>query len=101
MSILVLESNPAQVETIRHIVCNVLGAELTLVDSIDRAIEALQATTPDLVRLPALVSPEEEAKRMTFLRHDPRGAHVETLLTPVLGKKKKIIVIDARLASPR
>jgi hypothetical protein len=87
MSILVLESNPAQVETIRDIVCNVLGTELTLVDSIERALEALQTTTPDLVLLPALVSAEEEAKLMSFLRQDPKGAHIETLFTPLMARK--------------
>lgn len=89
MSILVLESNPAQIQTIRHIVCNVLGTELTVVDSIDHALDALQATTPDLILLPALVSPEEEAKLMTFLRTHPKAAHVEALFTPVMGKKEK------------
>jgi hypothetical protein len=89
MSILVLETNPAQVETIRDIVCNVLGTDLTLVDSIDDALEALQTTTPDLVLLPALLSPEEEAKLVTFLRQDPKGAHVDTLFTPVMGRKDK------------
>lgn len=87
--ILVLESDPAQIETIRDIVCNVLGTELTLVDSIDDALETLQVTTPDLVLLPALVSPTEEAKLVTFLRKHPHGAHIETLFTPLIGKKEK------------
>jgi hypothetical protein len=89
MSILVLESDPAQVETIRHIVCNVLGTELTIVDSFDDAFKALEVSTPDLVLLPALVSPAEEAKMMTFLRGHPRGAHIETLFTPVINRDKK------------
>jgi CheY-like chemotaxis protein len=88
MSILVLESDPAQIETIRHIVCNVLGTELMLVGSIDEAVEALHATTPDIVLLPALVSPAEEAKLVTFLREHPHGAYIETLFTPVIAKKE-------------
>jgi hypothetical protein len=88
MSILVVESNAAQVETIRDIVCNVLGTELTLVDSIDDALDALQTTTPELVLLPALVSPAEEAKLVTFLRAHPKGGHIDTLFTPVIGKQQ-------------
>jgi hypothetical protein len=87
--ILVLESDPAQIETIRDIVCNVLGTELTLVDSIDAALETLQVTTPDLVLLPALGSPTEEAKLVTFLRKHPNGAHIETLFTPLIRKNEK------------
>ncbi|MGH9204852.1 MAG: hypothetical protein ACRD2A_26805, partial [Vicinamibacterales bacterium] len=89
MSILVLESDPEQAATIRHLVCDVVGARLTLVESVDRALHALRTSTPDLILLPPLVSPAEEAQLLTFLRTHPQGAHVEALITPVLGSREE------------
>jgi hypothetical protein len=81
---LVLESDPTQAERIQHIVRDVVGAKLTLVQSIDQVVAALHRKTPDLVLTPALISPEEEAQLRDSLRSLPHGTQVETLITPFL-----------------
>lgn len=84
MIILALESDPALAVAVRHVVCDLVRAKLTLVQSIDLAVQALHKETPDLILLPALVSPAEEAQLLTVLRTLPNCAHVEVLMTPVL-----------------
>ena len=82
MTVLALEPDPAQAATIRHVVCQLVRAELELVESIDGALGALHAGTPDLILLPALYSPADEAELLAHLRTLPDAAHVETLVTP-------------------
>lgn len=84
MTVLALEPNPAQTATIRHIVSDLVRAELTLVHSKDDALRALRADMPDLILLPALFSPADEAELLAYLRTLPESAHVETLITPFL-----------------
>jgi hypothetical protein len=84
MAVLALESDPAQAAAIRHIVCDVVHARLTLVASVKDALEALHRDRPDLVLLPTLVTPAEETELVDALRALPDGANIETLTTPVL-----------------
>jgi hypothetical protein len=84
MAVLALESDPAQAAAIRHIVCDVVHARLTLVASVKDALEALHRDRPDLVLLPTLVTPAEETELVEALRALPDGADIETLTTPVL-----------------
>jgi hypothetical protein len=88
VSVLVLESDPGQAERIQHVVRDVVGAKLTLVQSIDQAVAALHSETPDLVLTPALISPEEEAQLRDSLRTLPQGTQVETMITPFLPPAK-------------
>jgi hypothetical protein len=88
VNVLVLESDPGQAERIQHIVRDVVGAKLTLVQSIEEAVAALHSETPDLVLTPALISPEEEAQLRDSLRTLPQGTQVETMITPFLPPAK-------------
>ena len=84
MTVLALESDPEQAATIRHVVSDLVGAELILVKSVAHALQALHTQRPDLILLPMLVSPAEEAELIAFLRALPNGAHIETQITPIL-----------------
>jgi hypothetical protein len=84
VTVLALEPDPAHATTIRHVVCHLVHAELTLVHSTDDALQALRASIPDLILLPPLFSPADEAELFACLRTLPDGAHVETLTTPFL-----------------
>jgi hypothetical protein len=83
MIVLALEFDPAQTVMIRQVVCDLVGAHLTLVQTIEEAVQALLADTPDLVLLPALLLPTEEATLLAALRTTPGSTRVETLFTPV------------------
>jgi hypothetical protein len=85
MTVLALESDPAQAATIRHVVCDLVRARLTLVRSIADALHALHTQRLDLILLPMFVAPAEEAELLTFLRELPNGDHIETQITPALG----------------
>lgn len=84
MTVLALECDPAQAEAIRHVVCDVVREKLTLARTVEQALHALREGAPDLVLLPPLISPSEEAELIASLRGLPRGWLIETLTTPVL-----------------
>lgn len=85
MNVVALETDRNQVTALRHVVCELVGARLLVVGSVDQLIHALQAHAPDLMLLPALIRPAEESALITFLRDVPDHAHIETLITPILG----------------
>jgi hypothetical protein len=85
MNVLALEPDALQAATIRKVVCGAVCARLTLVQFMDAALRVLREQTPDIVLLPALVSPAEEKQLLDSLRSLPRGAHVEVLITPSLS----------------
>jgi hypothetical protein len=87
MTVLALEPEPAQAATIRHVVCDLVKAELTLVKSVAHALLVLRTQRPDLILLPMFVAPAEEAELLAFLRALPNGAHIETQITPILSPR--------------
>jgi CheY-like chemotaxis protein len=84
MAVLAIEADPRQASAIRYIVCDLVKTKLTLVDSIGAAIEALATHTPDLILLPPLLSPGDEAELLRAVRSLPAAAHVEMQVTPML-----------------
>src|SRR5262249_14654029 len=85
MKVLAFETNVAQAEAVRHVVADLVGAQLLVVASTDALLEAIRLRTPDLILLSALVSPAEETALVEFLRTLPDAAHIQTLITPALG----------------
>ena len=81
--ILAIERDPDQVRQLTDVVRQRLRSELVLADSAERALAALGTRVPDLVLIPALLSPREEAILKDGLRE--RTAHVQTLTIPVLA----------------
>jgi hypothetical protein len=93
MSVLALEPDATQADAIHHVVCNLVGARLTVATSIDHALHLLRQSVPDLVLLPALVSPNQEATLIEALRVLPSASHVETLITPVLPSRDRELIV--------
>ncbi|HEY7291944.1 MAG TPA: PilZ domain-containing protein [Vicinamibacterales bacterium] len=87
MHVLALERDQVQAESIRRVVCGIVGAKLTLVESMDRILRLIQAELPDLILLPALVSPVDEQELITALRALPDGLFTQTQITPSFGSK--------------
>ena len=61
------------------------GADLVLADTTERALEAIGNRIPDLVLVPALLSPQDDAAVATALRVIAAAAHVQTLTIPVFA----------------
>jgi hypothetical protein len=84
MAVLAIEADPRQASALRHIVCDLLKSRLTLVDSIASAVDAMSNETPDLILLPPIISPGDEAELLSAIRRLPAAAHVEMHVTPML-----------------
>ena len=66
-----------------------IGAELLLSDTTAHALDAIGNRVPDLVLVPALLSPQDDAALAGALRVIAAAAHVRILTTPVLGNTTK------------
>ena len=66
-----------------------VGAELLLSDTTAHALDAIGNRVPDLVLVPALLSPQDDAALAGALRVIAAAAHVRILTTPVLGNTTK------------
>lgn len=86
--ILAVEPDRRQAAQLSAIVRRV-GAELVLADTTERALDVLGARVPDLVLVPALLSPQDDAALAAALRVIAAAAHVRTLSIPVLGSSKE------------
>jgi hypothetical protein len=84
MAVLAIEADPRQASALRHIVCDLLKNRLTLVDSIADAVDAMSTETPELILLPPIISPGDEAALLRAIRRLPSSAHVEMQVTPML-----------------
>jgi hypothetical protein len=93
MNVLALEGDASQTEAIRYVVCNLVGARLTVATSIEQALLSLRESTPDLVLLPTLVSPSQESALLDTLRSLPDASHVETQISPVLPSRDERLIV--------
>ena len=83
--ILAIEPDRRQRDALAAVVRQRVGAELILADTTERALEAIGNRVPDLVLVPALLSPQDDAALAAALRVIAAAAHVRTLTIPVLA----------------
>jgi hypothetical protein len=84
--ILAIEPDRRQASRVAAVAKNRLHAEIVSADTTEHAIEALDGRLPDLILTSLLLSPKDEAALSDWLRaSDEAGAHVQTLVIPVLG----------------
>src|SRR5438552_6068900 len=83
--ILAIEPDPRQAAQLATIVHQRLGAELIVAETTERALDAIGNRIPDLVLVPALLSPQDDAALATALRVIATAAHVQTLTIPVFA----------------
>src|SRR2546422_174601 len=83
--ILGIESDHRQTEHLVQIVRRRLGAELILAETFEAALPAIGNRVPDLILVPALLSPEDDAALRFVLRVISHGSHVQVLTTPMFG----------------
>ncbi len=79
--ILVVQPDSLQGKVL-HDVARRIGAQLVIVDSTKRAVEAIGKQIPDLILLSALLPPREEHKLMAHLRTLEGAPHLQTLTLP-------------------
>src|SRR5439155_22810634 len=87
--ILAVEPDHKQAARLAAIVRHHVGAELVIGDTTERALDALGPRVPDMVLVPALLSPQDDASLAAALRVIAAAAHVRTLTTPVLATATK------------
>jgi hypothetical protein len=87
--ILAVEPDHKQAARLAAIVRHHVGAELVIGDTTERALDALGSRVPDMVLVPALLSPQDDASLAAALRVIAAAAHVRTLTIPVLASGKQ------------
>src|SRR5215470_9453260 len=87
--ILAIEPDRRQAAHVSAIVRHRVGAELILADTTEGALDAIGSRVPDMVLVPALLSPQDDASLAAALRVIAAAAHVRTLTIPVLASGKQ------------
>ena len=87
--VLAIEPDRRQAAHLTAIVRHQVGAELVLADTTEGALDAIGDRVPDLVLVPALLSPQDDAALAAALRVIAAAAHVRTLTIPVLASRTK------------
>src|SRR4051795_5656193 len=87
--ILAIEPDRRQAAHVSAIVRHRVGAELILADTTEAALDAIGSRVPDLVLVPALLSPQDDAAINAALRVIAAAAHVRALTIPVLASGEK------------
>jgi hypothetical protein len=83
--IIAIEPDREQAAQLKDLVRRHTAAELILADTTEHAISAIGQRIPDLVLIPAFLSPEDDEALTAALRSTHAAAHVQTLTIPVLG----------------
>src|SRR5713101_9660568 len=93
--ILAIEPDRRQASQLKKLVKSV-GAELVLADTTERALDAIGNRVPDLVLVPTLLSPQDDAALAAALRVIATAAHVHTLTIPVLAADSRHMSREGR-----
>ena len=83
--ILAIEPDKRQAAQLKVLVRTRLRADLILADTTELALEAIGDRIPDLVLVPALLSPQEDGALAAALRVIAAAAHVQTLTIPAFA----------------
>jgi hypothetical protein len=83
--ILAIEPDRHQATQLSAVVHKRVSAELILVETTEQALDAIGNRMPDLVLVPALLSPQDDAALAGALRVIAAAARVQMLTIPVLG----------------
>src|SRR5213593_1772528 len=83
--ILAIEPDRRQAAHLTGVVRQKVAAELILAETTEGALDAIGNRVPDMVLVPALLSPQDDAALAAALRVIAAAAHVRTLTIPVLG----------------
>src|SRR4030081_4070016 len=99
--VLAIEPDRRQAAHLSAIVRHQVGAELVIADTTEGALDAIGNRVPDLVLVPALLSPQDDAALAAALRVIAAAARVRTLTLPVLAAAPKRARVVGMLAKWR
>ena len=83
--VLAIEPDIRQANILRHIVRELVMADLILVESRDAAIASIDQQIPDVILLTALMSPRDEDELVSHLRRLGAAEHLQTHTIPLLS----------------
>src|SRR5687767_9401697 len=83
--VLAIEPDVRQANILKHIVGELVRADLILVESRDAAVAAINQQIPDVVLLTALMSPRDEDEVVSHLRRLGAAEHLQTHTIPLLA----------------
>ena len=86
--ILAIEPDHRQAAHLAGIARQYVSAELILADTTEGALDAIGDRVPDLVLVPALLSPQDDVVLAAALRVIAAAAHVRTLTIPVFASAR-------------
>jgi hypothetical protein len=99
--VLAIEPDRRQAAHLTSILKHQVNAELVIADTTEGALDAIGNRVPDLVLVPALLSPQDDAALAAALRVIAVAAHVRTLTIPVLASGVKHTPVGGMLAKWR
>jgi hypothetical protein len=99
--ILAIEPDRRQAAQLSAVVRKRVSAELILVDTTAQALDAIGDRMPDLVLVPALLSPQDDAALAGALRVIAAAARVQMLTIPVLGAARPAPRVGGMLSALR
>lgn len=82
--ILAIESDPEKIVILRRLVSDKLDADVLVADSIESAIDTLEAKRPDVIVTSSLLSPSDDQQLADHLRQAPSLDHLPVLTLPPL-----------------
>src|SRR3979490_1721898 len=99
--ILAIEPDRRQAAQLSVVVRKRVHAELILVETTERALDAIGNRMPDLLLVPALLSPQDDAALAAALRVIAAAARVQMLTIPVLGSRRPAAAMGGVLSALR
>ena len=96
--ILAIEPDRRQAAQLSVVVRKRVHAELILVETTEQALGAIGNRMPDLVLVPALLSPQDDAALAAALRVIAAAARVQMLTIPVLGTPRPTLSTGGMLS---
>ncbi len=83
--VLAIEPDARQAAVLKRVVRERVHAEITVVDSKDAAIAAIDAHVPDVILVTALLSPRDEEDLVDHLKTLQDADHLQTITIPLLA----------------
>jgi hypothetical protein len=83
--VLAIEPDVRQAGILKHVVSDLVGAELVLVESREAAVASIDQRLPDVILVTALISPRDEDDLLNHLRTLEGSEHLQTHTIPLLS----------------
>src|SRR5437899_9476116 len=99
--VLAIEPDRRQAAHLAAILRQQVRADLVIADTTEGALDAIGNRVPDMVLVPALLSPQDDAALAAALRVIAAAANVRTLTIPVLANGAKFTKPGGMLAKWR